>query len=130
MGTNYYWHEEPPCPHCGRNDEGRHIGKSSAGWCFSLHVYPDEGICNIYDWQKLFDWGGYIDNEYGHEVSLQEMKCIITKREFSRAPSDNFDYERNQAIPGPNNLVRHKVDGVHCIGNGDGTFDYIIGDFC
>ena len=38
MGTNYYWQESEPCAACGRGYEQVHVGKSSAGWCFSLHV--------------------------------------------------------------------------------------------
>ena len=42
MGTNYYLHRPRTneCEHCGRADEAPplHIGKSSSGWCFSLHV--------------------------------------------------------------------------------------------
>ena len=26
-------------------------------------------------------------------------------------------------------LLRHRVDGIHCIGNGEGTYDFIRGDF-
>lgn len=33
-----------------------------------------------------------------------------------------------QAELGPNNLLRSKIDGVHCIGH-DGMCDLIIGDF-
>jgi len=38
LGTNYYWQESEPCAACGRGYEQVHVGKSSAGWCFSLHV--------------------------------------------------------------------------------------------
>lgn len=36
--------------------------------------------------------------------------------------------QRNNAVPGPNNLLRHKID-QHCIGHGDGTYDYLVGEF-
>lgn len=26
-------------------------------------------------------------------------------------------------------LIRAKVDGAHCVGHGEGTYDYIVGDF-
>ena len=35
----------------------------------------------------------------------------------------------NYAEPGPNGLVRAKINGVHCIGHGEGTWDYITGEF-
>lgn len=38
MGTNYYLHSQDPCEHCGRSYPELHIGKSSAGWVFALHV--------------------------------------------------------------------------------------------
>lgn len=69
MGTNYYL-KPKPCECCGRTDEGLHIGKSSAGWCFSLHVIPEEGINGLDDWKSRFDEPGVqIVNEYGEVVS-------------------------------------------------------------
>lgn len=55
MGTNYYLRlKSEICPHCGRGDEGLlHIGKSSAGWCFSLHVM--NRIQSLDDWKKAFE---------------------------------------------------------------------------
>jgi hypothetical protein len=43
MGTNYYMPVEK-CDHCGHKPKALHIGKSSAGWCFSLNTHPAEGI--------------------------------------------------------------------------------------
>ena len=40
MGTNYYL-ETDACDKCGRGDGPLHIGNSSAGWCFALHVGED-----------------------------------------------------------------------------------------
>lgn len=126
MGTNYYWHKEPPCPHCGRNDEGTHIGKSSAGWCFSLHIYPHEGIADLPDWQEKWKTG-VIKNEYDELVTADEMTRTITERGRGDRPKD-FNYARNQAEPGPNNLLRHSI-GRYCAGHGAGTWDLINGDF-
>jgi len=51
MGTNYYLvkNERPPCPCCERTyvQERLHIGKSSGGWCFALHVIPEMGMLLI-----------------------------------------------------------------------------------
>ena len=56
MGTNYYLYEgSEACPTCKRPFEPLHIGKSSAGWCFSLHVIPEEGINTLDDWRTR--WG-------------------------------------------------------------------------
>lgn len=73
MGTNYYWiKEDTTCPHCGRRDHDEvriHIGKSSCGWCFSLHVDPSIGIRSLDDWIERFDTG-FIEDEYGDRLSV------------------------------------------------------------
>lgn len=134
MGTNYYWipAERPVCPHCGRSDdrEELHIGKSSAGWCFSLHVYPDKGILDLPDWESRWALGGTICDEYGHPVSPKAMKAVIVDREA--ISPDNWtprEYAANHAEPGPRNLARSKIDGAHCVGHGAGPWDLHIGDF-
>ena len=128
MGTNYYWLQEPPCAHCGRSDEGKHIGKSSAGWCFSLHVYPEDGINDFDDWRER--WGeGEIYNEYGEHVSVLEMERTISERTWPHRTSASFDFVSNHAVPGPNGLVRHRISNGHCIGHGRGTWDLIVGEF-
>lgn len=48
MGTNYYYYQDV-CPHCGKPDKKLHIGKSSGGWYFSLHIIPEEKIFNLKD---------------------------------------------------------------------------------
>lgn len=129
MGTNYYLHEKPKCESCGREDEPLHIGKSSAGWVFGLHVIPDEDINSLDDWQELWDKdGSSIIDEYGSEITVKEMEDIITDRGRSKAVNDDFDYGANHAEPGPNNLVRHIIDR-HCVGHGEGTWDLIAGEF-
>lgn len=132
MGTNYYLKPKDDCPTCKRPFETKHIGKSSAGWCFALHVYPEEGINDLPDWTQLFASGRIVD-EYENVVSPFEMLCRITVRaikrnEQQRAPDDLF-YMQNSAVPGPGNLARSKVDGRHCIGHGAGTWDLCIGEF-
>jgi hypothetical protein len=114
MGTNYYLHEKPDCECCGRSYEPLHIGKSSGGWCFSLHVMPEDNINTIDDWRTLWSKDGvFIRNEYGEKVPIEEMEQIITDRlwrgEFPR---------------------RHEIDGRICVGYGAGTWDYLTGSFC
>lgn len=113
MGTNYYLHA-PKCFHCGKEEEPPiHLGKSSWGWCFSLHIKPEEGI---YDWQDVqalieeklcSEW--CIKNEYDEQISLVDFIKTVTERNGS--------------------LMRHTIDHWHCIGHGKGTYDYIIGEF-
>lgn len=131
MGTNYYLHQKPDCECCGRSFEPLHIGKSSGGWCFSLHVMPDDNINDLDDWRVLWNASGtFIKNEYGEKVTVANMEDIITNRSWAKIPSDGAAwYKTNQAEPGPNNLARSIVDGRHCIKHGAGTWDCITGEF-
>lgn len=136
MGTNFYVESQPPCPTCRREYEQLHIGKSSAGWCFSLRVYPEKGINTLEDWRRIWS-GNTIRDEYGSPVSETEMLEIISQREWKRdsweslAKGYGSEYEfhrRNYSQRGPNGLLRHKL-GSNCIGHGDGTYDLIEGEF-
>lgn len=132
MGTNYYLHRNI-CPHCGRADEELHIGKSSAGWCFSLHV-TDE-ITSLDDWKKLFaEEGAVIKDEYGDIETVETMLRTITQRRGREGPSafgQNSDewFRQNHATPGPFGLARQRIDHQHCVGHGVETYDLITGDF-
>ncbi len=133
MGTNFYFYP-PNCDACNRDDETGtlHIGKSSAGWCFSLHVMPDLGINNLEDWKKLWEerprWT--IKDEYGRTATRAQMLLAITGRNRPDPVPADFDYAGNYAEPGPNNRIRHKVTETnHCVGHGDGTWDLLEGDF-
>lgn len=130
MGTNYYL-KSKPCPHCGKADSERHIGKSSGGWHFSLHVYPEDGIQDLPDWIPLFaDPLSEIRDEYDVKLSAFEMREVITARSWERGGAwTEKDYADNHAEPGTKGLVRHKLDGLHCIKNGVGTWDCIVGEF-
>lgn len=117
--TNYERSNDPMC---------LHIGKSSMGWCFALHVIPDHGICDITGWVPyFFDDDRVIIDEYNKEISFEEMYSIIAKRSFSSERSNEM-YKKNDAIQGPHNLARSKI-GDDCIGHGEGTWDLIKGNF-
>jgi hypothetical protein len=139
MGTNYYsvkrgveeldgdafWELRD-----GEGDSVLHIGKSSGGWCFSLHVIPECGINDLWDWfDLLLDPDRIIVNEYREVISFSEMFRKITQR---GRPDDNRWTERilqqNHAELGPNNLVRHQI-GHGCVKHGAGTWDCITGRF-
>jgi len=112
MGTNFYWTKEgqPPCECCGRSydDETIHIGKSSAGWMFSLHV-TDE-IQSLVDWQARFYWpDSYIEDEYGKRLTPIEMITRITMRD----PDSQ----------------RHEIEYNGRVRHGLGTYDLIRGEF-
>lgn len=141
MGTNYYLHTKPDCECCDRPYEPLHIGKSSGGWCFSLHVMPEDGINTLDDWRALWSApGAYIRNEYGERFIPDEMERIITERSNDRGwdhrqwslmgyANEAHFHNRNHSERGPAGLLRHKIDGRHCIGHGEGTWDYIVGEF-
>ena len=111
MGTNYYM-QRNGCPHCGRGEEELHIGKSSGGWAFSLNTHPGDGIETIDDWRAAWR-GGSIRDEYGQSITPEEMERIVTERTpFSDRP-----------------LRRHTPGIGTCVRQGDGTFDYMEGEF-
>jgi len=123
MGTNYNI--------IINNDVGEelHIGKSSMGWVFSLHVYPERGINTLYDWLPLLlDSGNLIQDEYGRNVSGEHILKQITCRGRS-GPVDWSvnDWDMNSAEPGPNNLVRGKANDGRT--HGEGTWDYCNYEF-
>lgn len=143
MGTNYYFHERPDCTCCGRPYEPLHIGKSSAGWCFALHVIPEEGIHDLPDWIGRW-WArpdSVIRNEYGEVVGADKMEAIIKARgrntDWDSAwwaqgdyySSEDHFHRMNQSQRGPKGLLRATIDGRHCIGHGAGTWDLITGEF-
>jgi hypothetical protein len=133
MGTNYYLTTE--------EGEELHIGKSSVGWCFSLHVIPERGIDTLAEWKYLwFRAGSQIRDEYNREIAIFEMDKIVAGRGWDRdwddtkwwralTHSEEEFHRRNCSERGPNGLLRHQLDGRHCVGHGEGTWDYIAGEF-
>ncbi len=140
MGTNYYWISDP-CPICSHSVERMHIGKSSWGWCFALHVMPEHGLDSLCDWIEKWRNGGKIVDEYDEIIHYEKMEQIISKRTHPRSKKadyllmgyrDEADFHaKNHSERGPSGLLRHviSVDGRHCIGHSEGTWDYIVGEF-
>jgi hypothetical protein len=138
MGTNYYWtRTDNYCDQCKRFDviEKLHIGKSSVGWCFSVHVYPDREapdgkfspIVSLDDWKKLWASGGIIQDDNDEKITLGDMLAVITER-GGPDRNDSF-YRERRALKGPNNLLRHRLDDGMTVGHGEGTWDYVEGEF-
>jgi len=118
MGTNFFLRTKPACARCGRGpDQGLHIGKSSGGWCFGLHVYPsgehdgEPAPRDLTEWVCRFPEG--IVNEYGESISPEEMIAIIADRQPYNGHA----------------LWRHEPRADHCLGPGDGTYDLMVGYF-
>lgn len=131
MGTNFYWHQPANvCESCGHDagSEELHIGKSSAGWCFSLRIHPDLGINELDDWKERWAIpGSRITNEYGDAVSPEEMLKRICER--SHPNGDHLTpgwLAENGASKGPNGLARHGYNARP----GAGTYDLCDYEFC
>ena len=154
MGTNYYlvYNEKVTnkCPCCEQEItkyKELHLGKSSNGWTFALHVYPEQGIHTwgdvLYEILQATGKGGWIKDNYGTEVEIDMFVDVVTERSgpytlehsiaiataYNTWYKDVADYLKlNDAAAGPNILLRHKI-GNGCIGLGDGTYDYLVGEF-
>ncbi len=139
MGTNYYARKmENVCSHCGRGDtvEQLHVGKSSGGWCFALHVIPERGLNSLEDWKAYLQQNCialYSDSDI--MIEHHELIKIITERSWpnKQLPSSYRSWRDfhalNHSFDGPNDLVRYAIDRTHCVGHGDGTWDLMIGEF-
>lgn len=141
MGTNYYLHEKgehDPCSTCGHvkdAPEPLHIGKSSAGWCFSLHVEPNdpEHPQTLAEWQERWSKPeARIVDEYSASIDPDEMLSIITKRSWPKQETPlgyrswaEF-HAANHSTAGPAGLLRHTY---MCVAHGEGTWDLISGEF-
>jgi hypothetical protein len=145
MGMNYYAifpTGSTTCPTCHRPghvvEQKWHIGKSSYGWCFSLHVgSPEEPHIprSLDEWREAWKRAIRIENEDETEIPIERMEQIILAREgYSSSQEKNKDeswFRKNQAERGPHNLARHSMAADrHCVGHGDGTYDLITGIFC
>jgi len=130
MSTNFYWHEKPKvCVTCGHNlSKTIHIGKSSPGWVFMLHVDPEEGLHTLNDWiDKWNEPGSLIYNEYGTLISNSDMSRIILDREnFESTRKDTSYLMKNHAVEGPRGLLRGDRNFAP---PDDETYDLVDGEF-
>jgi len=137
MGTNYYVEEESKtCPTCGHVEGGDeiHIGKSSAGWCFSLHHIPDLELVTLDSWSQFLK-DKQIKDEYGGLVDHNDFMAIVLDRGrgisvWDERPSGYTSWvafhAQNYSIQGPHGLIRHR----DCVYHGDEEpWDMIEGEF-
>ena len=93
--------------------ELHHIGKRSAGWCFSLHAIPRLQLMGLGSW-AYFLMGDNIDrifDEYENDYLWTEMvQIIIDDKTYKGTPPK-----------------RHKSEMV--IGNGEEHYDILLGHF-
>ena len=130
MSTNYYWHEKPaPCHACG-HDKSKilHIGKSSMGWVFMLHIDSEESLSTLEDWQDRWaESGSKILSEYGTLIPIDQMNDIILDRENTGDVWSLNEQIAYRATQGPNGLYR----GLSNFAPADNaTYDLVTGEFC
>jgi hypothetical protein len=85
MGTNYYAYEQPDCTHCGRNEEGRHIGKSSGGWKFCFRSYEYDGLTTYKAWLDYLNGCPLIKDENGEQWSVKDLQTLIESKQGGRS---------------------------------------------
>lgn len=134
MGTNYYLKSDEPFDGLGFDTTTIHLGKSSSGWHFSLHVYPKQGISNWNNWMVLLlvaieGDGAFIENEYGEKISFASFYDTVVNRK-GRGTEDCTEafLKSNYTERGYAGLLRHALLKGYCIGHSEGTYDYLIGE--
>lgn len=75
--TNYYgfFAGEDPA-----DDEGVHLCQSAVGWEFLLQARPEDGVNDIHDWMRSLDEFDAIYDEYGVEISIDDLLEAIESR--------------------------------------------------
>jgi hypothetical protein len=126
-----------------------HIGKSSKGWAFALHVFTeverqeDHSLpANLEDWvQGWFKTStNRIVDEYGDTYSVGELLTIICDRplDLYGVNSDRVPYgfsswgeffDKNCAEPGQDGFIHSRVGLGGCVGHGEGPWDLIATEF-
>lgn len=131
MGTNYYLRFNI-CENCNRYDR-LHIGKSSCGWTFALHIYPDgDGPKDLAEWKRTM-YNHRIFDEYGKEITMEEMINTIENREqepdLEQAEKERPHMGKGAIYDSRIGLWRRFIDMVYCLGHGSGTYDLLKGEF-
>lgn len=103
------------------------IGKSSSGWKFCLHIYPNHNINSFKDWYDILKNDEYIIvDEYNRVINLNEMINIITKKPRVYKKEDTGKIIDNQYIVSEVGLLQHSYQGFIVVENE--TYDYLICD--
>lgn len=83
MSTNYY--AQGPFPGGDTTgpdgDKGIHIGQHAAGWTFLFASHPQLGLITYKAWAEFIRRPGVaIKNEYGRDITIEEMDETMTER--------------------------------------------------
>ena len=110
MGTNFYMKVAIDSLN---NCELHHIGKRSAGWCFSLHAIPSHNLMDLGSWTAFLmsDDVVRIFDEYENDYTWAEMTQIII---------DDKTY---------NDRPPHRHSGEHLLSTGEEHYDVMLGHF-
>lgn len=81
---------------------------------------------NLFGWEdwKKFLIGKTIVTQLDEPVDGEQFISTVESRSFNRDVQDARLAETKNAVKGPNGLLRHKLDGVFCIGHGE-TWDLL-----
>jgi hypothetical protein len=120
MGMNYYARVNAcsSCGHCHDRDT-HHIGKSSAGWKFTLHVDDPKGhsehkLYTFLDWERFLSQDFVrIFNEDEEELTTTDILDLINRKGWN---------------PDSYKLDQGRYDPEHCVGTSD-TYTLMIGYF-
>jgi len=137
MSTEYFLNINV-CACCGSAKEKLLIGSASFGWYFALVSYSDENMPKtLADWEELFSRpGNEIRNEYGDDLSREDMLNIIKNGSADISPEERFAggitskyisldayLKLNQAEIGGRNLLMRKIDS-YCMAHGPDNLPY------
>jgi hypothetical protein len=99
MSCNFYARPAGACE--TRCDNWVHLGVSNSGWAFIFQAFPDAEIdgpdavtwpvTDYASWLKLLDLGEIYD-EYGHQVSKDELVAHIEARRDGRSQLSRDDF--------------------------------------
>ena len=147
MGTNYYLHIKKPDQKVvtPMSFNTYHIGKSSYGWAFSLHVDEYEGVNSLQDLKnKILEAGenATIQDEYGNIFTLDELLSVILDRSWGNYCASEEEFKTSKHMFPDDFLTstrhkiyksmrRHTIDGRFCVGwsSEEETYDLIKGSF-
>lgn len=138
MGRNFYWSDETQEERQEeREKHWLHIGKSSAGWLFSMHVIPSEDIESWNDWQSVLQASGKIFDDSHNVVTFEELRQIVEDRS-AKHPLE-FDWSTKEELIAETityntkyNLLQTGPKAEHFTKTvfGEGPWKYCNYDFC